>query len=95
MYLSETVSIAHLKVDEAPLQVSSPYANFANLFSSNLVAELPKHTKMNNLAIEFVDNEQLIHGSVYSLSSVELDILKIYIENNLASNFMTAFHVSS
>ena len=51
MHLSKRVQIAHPKVNEAPTKVASEYADFANIFSSKLAAELLKYG-MNNHAIE-------------------------------------------
>ena len=49
------VQIAHLKVDKAPTEVLSKYADFAEFFSPKLAAELPEYG-INNHAIELVDN---------------------------------------
>ncbi len=85
---SRKAQIAHLKTDEALTKVPSKYANFADIFSPKLVVELPEHTRINNHAIELVDDQQLLYGLIYSLEPVELEILKAYIKNNLASGFI-------
>ncbi len=46
---------------------------------------------INNHAIELVDNQQSLYDSIYSLAIVELEILKIYIKNNLANSFIIPF----
>lgn len=48
--------IANLKADESPVKVPSEYANFPDIFSLNLGIKLPKHTRINNHAIELVEN---------------------------------------
>ena len=48
--------ITHLKVDKAPTKVFSKYGDFANIFLLKLVIELFEYTKINNHAIELVDN---------------------------------------
>lgn len=48
--------IAHLKVDETHVKVLSKYADFANVFLLKLAAEPPKHTRINDHVIEFVDD---------------------------------------
>ncbi len=48
--------IVYVKADEAFTKVLSNYANFADVFSSKLTAKLPKHTRINNQAIELVDD---------------------------------------
>ncbi len=50
--------IAYLKADEAPTEVSSEYADFTNIFSPKLTAELPKHTGINDYVIKLVDDRQ-------------------------------------
>ncbi len=85
---SRRAQIAHLKADEAPTEVPSEYADFADVFSPKLAAELPEHTGINDHAIELVDNRQPPYGPIYSLGPVELETLKAYIENNLANGFI-------
>ncbi len=53
---SRRVQIAHLKADEAPTEVPSEYADFADVFSPKLAAELPEHNGINNHAIKLVDD---------------------------------------
>ena len=88
MHPSKRAQIAHLKVDEAPSEISSKYADFADVFSPKLAAELPKYIKINDYAIELIDDQQLPYGPIYSLGPVKLEILKAYIENNLVSGFI-------
>ncbi len=88
MHPSRRAQIAHLKVDKASTKVSSKYADFADIFSPKLAAKLSEHTGINNHAIELVDDWQPSYGPIYSLGPVELEILKAYIENNLASSFI-------
>lgn len=47
-----------------------------------------KHTRINNLAINLIKRHQLLYEPIYSLGPVELEILKTYIETNLANNFI-------
>ncbi len=56
MHLSRRAQIAHLKADEAPSKVPSKYADFADVFSPKLVAELPEHTGIDVHIIELVDD---------------------------------------
>ena len=80
--------IAHLKADKAPTKIASKYVNFADVFSLKLAIELPKHTRINDYAIELVNNWQLPYGFIYSLSFVKLETLMAYIKNNLANGFI-------
>ncbi len=88
VHLSIKAQIAHLKVDKASPEVFNKYANFTDLFLPKLVTKLLKHKGINDYAIKLVDNQQLPYGLIYSLSLVELEILKTYIKNNLANRFI-------
>ncbi len=88
MHPSRRAQIAHLKADKAPIEVPSEYADFADIFSPKLAAELSEHTGINDYAIELEDDRQPPYGPIYSLGPVELETLKAYIENNLASGFI-------
>ena len=88
MHPSKKTQIAHLKADEAPTKVSSKYTDFTDIFSPKLTIKLSKYTRINDHAIELINDWQLPYGPIYSLGSVELEILKAYIENNLANNFI-------
>ncbi len=88
MHLSKRIQIAHLKADEAPTKVPSEYADFADVFSPKLTVELLEHTEINDHIIELVDDRQPLYDPIYSLKPVELEILKVYIKNNLASGFI-------
>ncbi len=88
MHPSRRAQIAHLKADEAPIKVSSKYADFADVFSPKLAVELPEQTGINDYAIELVDDWQPPYGPIYRLGPMKLEILKAYIENNLANGFI-------
>ncbi len=75
-------------MDKALSEVPSKYADFIDILSPKLAVELPKHIGINNYGIELVDNWQSPYDSIYSLGSLELEILKAYIENNLANGFI-------
>ena len=59
------------------------------------VAKLPKHTGMNDYAIELVEEEQPSFGPIYSLGPVELEIFKMYIKTILANGFIQSFKSST
>ena len=44
-------------------------------FFPKLVAKLPKYTRINDHAIELVDDQQLLYGPIYSLGLIELETL--------------------
>ncbi len=91
MHPLRRAQIAHLKADKAPTKVPSEYADFVDVFLPKLAVELPEHTKINDYAIKLVDDWQPLYGPIYSLGPVELETLKAYIKNNLASGFIKPF----
>ena len=68
--------------------IPAKYSDFFNVFSSDFVAELPEYTGINDHFINLLDNKQPPYRPIYSLGLVELEILKTYIEANLASGFI-------
>ena len=68
--------------------IPAEYSDFSNVFSSDSVAELPEYTGINDHPIYLLDNKQPPYSLIYSLGPVELEILKTYIEANLASSFI-------
>ena len=85
---SRRPQISGLITKEAPTNVSVEYSDFADVFSSDLASKLPKHTGINNHAIDLVDCQQPPYRPIYSLGAVELETLKAYIETNLANGFI-------
>ena len=56
-----------------------------------MATEFPKHTEINDHTIKLVDDWQPPYGVIYSLGPIELEMLKVYIENNLANGFIRPF----
>ena len=71
--------------------IFAKYSNFSNVFSADSATELPEHTRINNYPINLLDNKQLPYGLIYSLEPMELEMLKTYIETNLACDFIKLF----
>ncbi len=88
MQPSRKAQIAHLKADKTSSEVPSKYADFVDVFSLKLATKLPEHMRINNYAIELVDNRQPPYGPIYNLGPIDLEILKAYIKNNLANGFI-------
>lgn len=63
------------------------YADFTVIFSKESVKILSESISINDYTIKLLDSK-LLYGSIYNLSLVELKTLKIYIENNLANDFI-------
>ena len=53
--------------------------------------ELPDNNGMNEHLIELIENKQPPYRSVYCLSPVEPETLKIYIETHLKTEFIRPF----
>lgn len=64
------------------------YSDFANVFLKESVAELPKPSNINKHIINLELDKRTLHRPIYSLRLIELKILTIYIETNLANNFI-------
>ena len=56
VHLSKRAQIVYLKAEKAPIKVFSKYADFVDVFSPKLVVELSEHMRINNYAIEVVDD---------------------------------------
>lgn len=88
---SWATQIALLIADEAPVTVPAEYSDFAEVFSSESAAELPKYTKINDHPIKLIDDQQPPYELIYSLELTELETLKTYIKTNLAKGFIRLF----
>ena len=77
-----------MKANKAPTKISNKYTDFVDIFLLKLNGELLEHMKINNHAIKLIDDQQLFYSPIYSLGPMELEILKTYIENNLANGFI-------
>ena len=71
--------------EEAPTKVPSEYLD---VFSPDLATKLPEYTEINIYVIDLEEGKQPLYGPIYSLGSVELETLKIYIKTNLANGFI-------
>ena len=88
IYSSQRAYIVFLKANKAPISVPSKYANFADIFSKNLVAKLPEHIKINNHTINIIEQHEFPYRSLYSLGSLKLETLKTYIETSLVNSYI-------
>ncbi len=67
MHPSRKAQMGHLKVDKALTKVPNEYVDFADVFSPKLAVELQEHTKINDHAIELVDDWQPQYGLFIAL----------------------------
>lgn len=77
-----------MKINKAFITILSKYTDFAKVFSPDPVAKLPEYTGINNHAINLIDGKQPFYKLIYSPKLVESEILKTYIEINLANGFI-------
>ncbi len=56
MYLLKKAQIAHLKANKALTKVPNKYADFADVFLPKLAVEFLKQTRINDHAIELIDD---------------------------------------
>lgn len=72
-----------------PIVILNKYADFANVFSPHLAAEFLGYIGINDYSIHLINGKQLLYEPIYSLKSVKLKILKIYIiKTNLGNDFI-------
>lgn len=83
--------IVLLKIDEACTTVLPKYSDLTDVFLPELVAELLKYAKINNYAIDLVNDKQSFYKPIYSLELRELENLKQYIKINLVNGFLISF----
>ena len=88
VHSGKKAQIGALLFDKAFTEISAEYSNHSNVFLAQNGAELPENTVVNEHAIKLEKGKQLPFGLIYSLDPVELETLKIYIETNLANNFI-------
>ena len=81
-------TLAILEWNKAFTKIPAKCADYADVFFLDLVMELFKNTKINQLAIKLIDGKQLLYGPIYTLNPVELEILKTYIKTHLKTGFI-------
>ena len=91
IHLARQAQIDLLKVEETPATVPEEYLDYADVFSEKLAIVLPEHTEINTHAIDLKEGKKPPYRPIYSLKLVELEILKTYIETNLANGFICPF----
>ena len=88
IHLFRRSQMAGLIVKKALTKISDEYVDFADVFSPDLVSELPKHTQNNDYTIQLVNGQKPFYKSIYSLELVKLETLKAHIKTNLANGFI-------
>ena len=85
------VQVGAFIFDEAPTEAAAEYFNYSNNFLAENAVELPEIIGINEHTIKLKEDKQPFFGPIYSLSPVELETLKIYIETNLDNDFIRLF----
>ena len=62
--------------------------DFAKVFLEGKTLVLPKHTELNEYAINLENGKQPLYRPIYSLGPVELETLKTYIKTYLKTGFI-------
>lgn len=83
IHLSRAVKIAALQWDMILTKILIKYSNYVDTFSIDLAIKLLENISINDHAIKSMKENQLSYGSIYALSLIILEILKIYIETDL------------
>lgn len=83
--------LVFLFINKALIVILFEYANFIDIFSLKYITELSKHIKNYYHLIYPIDSQQPHYKSIHSLKPVELEILKTFIEINLANSFIKPF----
>lgn len=88
---SHQVQIAFMKADDTLTAIPSKYADFMVIFFSDPIVEHLEYIKINNYIIELIYSKQSSFKVIYSLGSMEWEILKKYIKINRANSFFRPF----
>lgn len=74
--------------DKIFTDILAEYADYANVFSSELMIKLLGNTSINEHVMELVNDKQPLYGSIYIPSLVELETLKVYIKTYFKAGFI-------
>lgn len=88
MHLSCGVQIESLNINKTSISIVSKYTDFADVFSNKLATKLSKYIGINDYVITLIKRYQPPYGLIYSLGLVKFEILKTYIETNLANGYI-------
>ena len=86
IYLDRAAQIASLLAEK--MRISDKYSDFADVFLKEKALVLPECTELNEDTINLENGKQPLYEPIYSLSLVELEILKTYIETHLKTGFI-------
>lgn len=78
-------------MDIKKITILAKYQYYTKGYSLDSVIKLLEYISINNYLINLIDNKQPLYGPIYSLKLLDLKILKTYIKNNLANDFIRPF----
>ena len=88
VHSKKQTQVGALLFDKASTEVLAKYFNYSNVFLVENTAKLPENTRMKEHTIKLEEGKQPPFSPIYSLKPVKLEILKTYIETNLANGFI-------
>ena len=86
IHLAKKVQIALLL--DKKVTVLAEYSDFANIFLEKLANVFLEQTGANEHSIKLKQSKQSFYKPIYSLGLVKLELLKTYINTNLANSFI-------
>ena len=69
------------------LQLPSEYKEYQEMFEETVIVTLPEHQEWD-YKIPLEDGKKPTHSSIYTLSAKELEVLRDYLDKNLAKRFI-------
>ena len=91
IYLEKQAQIKVLLFNKAFISIIAKYLNYNNVFLVKNIVKLLKYIRMNDYVIKSEKSKQSLFKPIYSLKIIKLEILKTYIEINLANSFIWLF----
>ena len=83
---ARAIKIGAISVKDS-IGLPSEYSEYARVFSPEEANKLPEHTKDDHHII-LEEDKSPPHGPIYPLGEPELEVLRSYIETNLANGFI-------
>lgn len=88
IYLSQLAQIKVLNIVKIFTTFPNNNKYFTNIFSFNLAKNILEYMRINNFAIQFINNQKPLYRLYYNIKSMKLEIYKIYIIIYLANVFI-------
>lgn len=79
---------SRLTIRLSPIRNCQGIEKFISVLLSELAIESPENITLNKYTIEFIEGKQSPYRPIYSLSQVNLEILKMYIQIHLNTKYI-------